>query len=100
MTLHETPTYVRNQRAKLAYDTFAYRAGQSVAWEHLPNTQQVAWKEVVQFLEDEVWEEARWETPICDECYLQGIDTKLVCPKCDQVTSEAPTKTAVEGGAR
>jgi hypothetical protein len=48
---------------KLAYQTFAYRAGAEMGWEQLSEDARAAWREVVRFL------------TTCEEC---GGD--LVCP--------------------
>jgi len=68
--------------AKLAYGSFAHRAGGTTPWEHLTNHVRQGWLEAIQaVLGDE--DEVNYEGARC-ECCL----SKLRCPVCQPVVAK------------
>ncbi len=62
---------------KQAYGVYAYRMGLFVPWEHLSDTEQKAWREVVELLGLEFPE------PELDDLVCGGCGQDLVCPVCE-----------------
>jgi hypothetical protein len=74
---------------KQAYDVWAYRTGSFTPWDHLTNTEQIAWSEVVQLLTAE-----EDSDPPVDELFCEDCGADLVCPVCALERFAVPAATA------